>query len=233
MGDPIKEGTRGRVTKGAEPGCNARRYCKELALHFAQWADPLLAADMQEALQLLISGQITTEASVNAAVSLAAAAHIGRSKAGALDDNLQLEGIVDGMDSLGLLPPSQVFALVKDNQSLRDQVQALRAVILDLTEMPMGPSREAEKDLPLWFYERDLRINEATSNVSLAFGTPPVLYIPRSQEEDEARGVIEAAEARQAPQSLLVNQPQSSTEEEYPGVQMMRNDDDEMTFDDD
>ena len=153
--------------------------------------------------------------------------------AGALDDNLQLEGIVDGMDSLGLLPPSQVFALVKDNQSLRDQVQALRAVILDLTEMPMGPSREAEKDLPLWFYERDLRINEATSNVSLAFGTPPVLYIPRSQEEDEARGVIEAAEARQAPQSLLVNQPQSSTEEEYPGVQMMRNDDDEMTFDDD
>ena len=105
MGDLIKEGTRGRVTKGAEPGCNARRYCQELALHFAQWADPLLAADMQEALQLLISGQITTEASVNAAVSLAAAAHIGRSKAGALDDNLQLEGIVDGMGSLGLLPP--------------------------------------------------------------------------------------------------------------------------------
>ena len=32
----IKEGTRGRHTKGAEAGSNARRYCKEIALHFAQ-----------------------------------------------------------------------------------------------------------------------------------------------------------------------------------------------------
>ena len=50
------------------------------------------------------------------------------------------------MGSLGILPPSQVLALVEKNQSLRDQVQALRSVIL--TGKPMGPSREAEKDSP-------------------------------------------------------------------------------------
>jgi hypothetical protein len=65
MGSLIKEGTRGRLVIGAEAGSKARRYCKERALHFAQRADPSLEADMQEALQLLISGQLTTEASVN------------------------------------------------------------------------------------------------------------------------------------------------------------------------
>jgi len=146
---------------------------------------------MQEALQLLISGQLTTEASVKAAVSLAAAADIGRSKAGkaGLEDLDTLEGIVDGMGSLGFLPPSQVLALVEENQSLRDQVQALRSVILDLTEKPMGPSREAEKDLHLWSSERDLRLSEGSSRISLAFGTPPLFYVPRSQEEDEARHI--------------------------------------------
>jgi hypothetical protein len=93
------------------------------------------------------------------------------------------------MGSLGILPPSQALALVEENQSLRDEVQALRYVILDLTKKPMGPSREAEKDLHLWIIERDLRLSEGSSRISLAFGTPPLLYVPRSQEEDEARHI--------------------------------------------
>lgn len=117
MGDLIKEGTRGRVPKGAEPGSNARRYCKELALHFAQWADPALAADLQEALQLLLSGQISTESSISAAASLASAAEEGRSTDACKGDS-DLEGVIGGMGSLGILPPFQVLALLQENQRL-------------------------------------------------------------------------------------------------------------------
>jgi hypothetical protein len=178
-------------------------------------------------LQLLLSGQITTEASISAAVSLAAAAEIGRSKAGMAKE---LEGIITGMGSLDILTPSQVLALQKDNKSLREQVQALKSWILDETEKPMGPSREAEKDQTLWFQERDQRIEEATSNVSLAFGPPPILYVPRSQVENEARLSRDAIEAA-APSSAHVNLPFAV--DLGPGLVWRGDSDDEMTFDDD
>ena len=189
----IQEGRRGRLPKGAEPGSNARRYCKEVALHYAQWADKRLHAELQEAIQLLISGQVTTEASMNVASCLAAAADIGRSGRQASEN--ALDGLVDGMGSLDILPPpSQVLALVEENKALRQQVQALQCRIQDLTEMPVGPSREAEQDHSLWVLERQRAIYQASSNASLAFGPPPLLYVPRchqicSEIEDAAQSM--------------------------------------------
>jgi hypothetical protein len=76
----------------------------------------------------------------------------------------------------------------------------------------------------------DQRIEEATSNVSLAFGPPPILYVPRSQVENEARLSRDAIEAA-APSSAHVNLPFAV--DLGPGLVWRGDSDDEMTFDDD
>ena len=178
----ITSGKRGAKKQG--DASNGRRYSQEVALHFAQWADAALAVEIGEALALLISGQVKTEDSIRIATSVEAAIEKGREMAPMEIDggNLSLNETHETLRGMGSFDifPDQFQAILEQNERLVLQVEALKAVILDLTEMPMGPSREAETNLPLWFHERDLRISEGTSRVSLAFGTPPILYLPRS-----------------------------------------------------
>ena len=74
--------------------CHGRRYCRQIALHFAQWANAGLAVDIEEAISLLVSGQVTTEDSVGLAVAMKAAADEGRKESNQLslhESNSDLE----------------------------------------------------------------------------------------------------------------------------------------------
>ena len=228
----ISSGKRGAKKQG--DASNGRRYSQEVALHFAQWADAALAVEIGEALALLISGQVKTEDSIRIATSVEAAIEKGRDMAPMEIDggNLSLNETHETLGGMGSFDifSDQFQAILEQNERLVLQVEALKAVILDLTEMPMGPSREAETDLPLWFHERDLRISEGMSRVSLAFGTPPILYLPRSVQDHKERMStdyhIQEAETDHPPPLMDV-----SASDQWLAMAGLRMNDDEEDFD--
>ena len=187
----IQVGRRGKPPKGCTER-QVRRYSQEVAIHFAQWADPDLAVELQAALLQFVAGNVTTADSLEASRIFTEALDKGRRNLEGPAASPPPQGANDQAENYPALACKNEQLRIKLHES-QHQIQVgliaqglCRSIshplmLQELEEriqnlLPVGPSWKATQNLTLWAKERETALEAATNYASLAFGPPPILY---------------------------------------------------------